>query len=275
MKSILLSTLLLFSATHISAQKMNIIDYFNAFLSNTQSPNNDLQELEYKLSNNNGKYTLSSELLEDDAPINIEVNANKTYLAFKDSYGWNDYDCKPVFKIFTKADGTQILAVTEDGSNYYSHLSKYRPESSTRKNEALENWKSTPKPIKFWTYKNNTWTEVTNEVMPKFFSFKDMIASTNSDLAGLSIEDFAKRYLWKYTHPIYTLSSDSDNIKVWIEEDRLFTFTNESGAENIGVLAERRRGDSTKDYYSFLMKDTKYNTYTLAWDANKGQFVRK
>ena len=273
MKTLFFSALLLLSATHIQAQKMNIIDYFNAFLENSKSPDNNFKKQGYKIIESNGEYTATSTTVRGTQTYELTVNKDKTFLSFKNHIGWKKYKVYPTFKIFTKADGTQILGVYESGADYMSYKSKYEPAPSDR--AALTAWKSIPKPMKFWTYANGTWTEVTDQVMPNFIPLADMIDTKTAKLSGMTAEEFAIAQLWRHTHPLYEMNGNNNEIKVWIDGKTLDEFRHNSGGETPIVLVEREKGDLTKDYYAFLNEHPKFHTYYLVWDAQKGQFVRK
>ena len=100
--------LLAFSST-AQAQKMDVIDYHKAFVDNLASPNNQLlSKYAPKWVEESGKFYLDNTVKRRE----LIVNSDKTYLSYKDHEGWQGTQCYPTFKIYTKADGNQILAVT-------------------------------------------------------------------------------------------------------------------------------------------------------------------
>jgi hypothetical protein len=121
----LLFVALALASTNLYAQKMNVLDYFKAFISNSKSPNSDLAYFNVQLLNENQKnYAHYGRSLNEKHELT--TNNNKTYLTYKDFIGWNGGKCYPTFKVYTKANGQQVLGVTEDAYTHNSYKSKYR-----------------------------------------------------------------------------------------------------------------------------------------------------
>jgi hypothetical protein len=279
LKQLLFVALALVS-TNLYAQKMNVLDYFKAFTSNTKSPNSQMIKMSPQFKEENGKYYFINEVRKNE----LIVNQSKSYLTYKDSEGWNGGKCYPTFKVYTKANGQQVLGVTEDAYTHNSYKSKYRPAQAPTRQIIREGkeicpqhqWNQRPKPIKFWTYEGGNWTEVTDEVMSEFFTLEQLIAKTTATPdAGMTLSEHMKTHINYQFYPLYRIEADKDEITVWVDEARLRLFTTEveEFANPADNLHSRRTGRS-KELFNFI-ENTTYKSYTLVWDAKAGQFVRK
>ena len=277
MKYYILSLLLLSFSNSIHAQKMNILEFFEAFKSNTLSPHNEMGDLEMNIIEENGQYKMQDF---DGEEYELEVDKNLTFLKFKTPYKYHG-DCYPTFKIFTKANGTQILAVTEDYFSEYMYASKYKDLDLSNEEELalMEQWKYNPFPVKFWTYNNGNWKDITFEVIPNFFSYEEMIASLNDEVVLRDDVDLATHIAQEisyFFHPIYELNPNENKIRVWVDEKLLVEYSegkehSEAYGLNLGRISRMK-----EYFYSFIDRNlTKFHTYYLVWDAQKGQFVRK
>ena len=279
----LLFVALALASTNLYAQKMNVLDYFKAFMKNTKSPNNVIAKMNASLvQKNNESWIYYYE--NDSKPAKIEYSNN--YLTFKKGYyeGWNGGECYPTFKVYTKANGQQVLGVTEDSYTHNSYKSKYRPaqgdlmEIMEYGNEVCPQyqWNQRPKPIKFWTYEAGTWTEVTDQVMSEFFTLEQLISKTTATLEdGMNLTEHMKKYVNLHIYPLYSIEADKDEITVWVDEarQRLFTTEIEEFANPADNMNSRKTG-MTKQIFNFI-ETTNFKSYTLVWDAKAGQFVRK
>jgi hypothetical protein len=286
-KSYFLLLGLLFAASTTQAQKMDIIDYHKAFLDNTLSPNNQLlSKWQPEWLQEGGKLILKTMVGGTAEKQELSVNTEKTYLTYKDHEGWFG-KCYPTFKLYTKADGSQVLGVTEDSYTHHGYRSKYKPEPMSareRRQKGKEacpqyQWFQNPKAIKFWTYKGGTWTEVTNEVMSEFFTLEQMIVKTTPkaqpNVAAYLTEEIT---FFDGMYPLYRLEPNSNDITVWVDEARLKLFTTEMGAIGDGAedgsVYSREHNESSAKRFDFI-KNTTFKSYTLTWDAKAGKFVRK
>ncbi len=128
-KSYLLLLSLCFAATTSQAQKMNVLDYFKAFMNNEKSPNNIMAKLKATIQEKQGEMFIYYSAT-DKYPAKIQVKNN--YSAFVNGFheGWNG-QCYPTFKVYTRADGKQVLGVTEDSYTHHSYRSKYSYSAPT------------------------------------------------------------------------------------------------------------------------------------------------
>jgi len=283
-KSYFLLLGLLFAASTTQAQKMDIIDYHKAFLDNKLSPNNQLlSKWQPQWLEEGGKLILKTMVGGTAEKQELSVNSDKTFLTFKDHEGWFG-KCYPTFKLYTKADGSQVLGVTEDSYTHHGYRSKYKPEASDDLfGEPTDcpryQWNQKPKAIKFWTYQGGTWTEVTDQVMSEFFTLEQMIVKTTPkaqpNVAAYLAEEIT---FFDGMYPLYRLEPNSNDITVWVDEARLKLFTTEMGAVGDGAedgsVYSREHNESSAKRFDFI-KNTTFKSYTLTWDAKAGKFVRK
>jgi hypothetical protein len=278
-KSYFLLLGLLFAASTTQAQKMDIIDYFKAFMTNDKSPNNQMAEMNAKFSKVNNEYLIHY-FEGDDRPAKLEVKPD--FLTFKKGHheGWQG-ECYPTFKLYTKADGSQVLGVTEDSYTHHGYRSKYKPEASDDLfGEPTDcpryQWNQKPKAIKFWTYQGGIWTEVTDQVMSEFFTLEQMIVKTTPkaqpNVGAYLAEEIT---FFDGMYPLYRLEPNSNDITVWVDEARLKLFTTEDDPSNpnSSYLLEKTN-PSTAKLFDFI-EQTTFKSYTLTWDAKSGKFVRK
>jgi hypothetical protein len=83
-------------------------------------------EMSPQVKNEGAKYYFSNEVRKNELIVNIDKN----YLTFKDFEGWKG-QCYPTFKVYTRADGKQVLGVTEDSYTHHSYRSKYSYSAPT------------------------------------------------------------------------------------------------------------------------------------------------
>jgi hypothetical protein len=143
-KSYLLLLSFCFAATTTQAQKMNVLDYHKAFLDNIKSPNNQLiSKYAPKWLQEGGQYYLQSTVAKRELNVNLANN----YLTYKDHEGWNG-QCYPTFKVYTRADGKQVLGVTEDSYTHHSYRSKYSYSAPSLNSSAYPSYDADMKALK-------------------------------------------------------------------------------------------------------------------------------
>ncbi len=283
-----LLTLGLFAlASTINAQKMNILDFHEAFVDNALSPNNQLtSKRSPSWGEDAGKTFLTIKITATrEKKYELIVNADKTYLKYKDGEGWNNSQCFPTFKLFTQADGKQILAVTEDSYRHHGYRSKYQPQDETQ-----ADWNQRPKPIKFWSYEDGEWSDITDEVIEEevWLTLKEMIISTTDLVKAEDVDYMLEKYILHQDgmYPLYRLDPNTNDITVWIDHNHLKKITdkglaygedagtNEDGTVSYDQAMAGQLGEEVGRLVDFIYK-TKFRTYTLSFDAKAGKFVRK
>ncbi len=265
-----LLTLGLFAlASTIKAQKMNILDFHKAFVDNALSPDNQLlSKYSPEWVEEGGTFFLHENLGGQINKTELLVDANKTYLKYKKAEGWNFSKCYPTFKLYTRADGKQILAVTEDGYRHHGYRSKYRPTTAftkaqkaelsaiedecimeelsveetnartsafVKKHSAISKWNNRPKPIKFWSYEGGAWKDITDEVIAEevWLTLKEMIISTTDLVKAEDVDYMLEKYILHHDgmYPLYRLDPNTNDITVWVDHNHLKKITDKGLAE--------------------------------------------